>query len=252
MKIKREKVLNLILPLVSLTCLVTIWAIAASAINSEYILPSVKDTMENLVMLLFKSEFYKAFFSTLFRSFISFIISFSLAFILAYMTYKIKAVKRVISPIISVMRALPTIAIVLLLLFWTNSKIAPIIVTMLVVLPTSYTQFEGAFFILDTTVIEAGRVDGASEKQVFLHIELPLIMPTVLLSIGSGISLNFKLMVAAEVISQTAYSLGYLLNTSKVYFEIAKMLAIVTVTVIFGVLTEAVFNKLSKISGNWK
>ena len=150
------------------------------------------------------------------------------------------------------MRALPTIAVVLLLLFWTNSKIAPIIVTMLVVLPTTYTHIESAFFALDKTVLEAGRVDGANEKNVFLKIELPQILPSIYSAVGSGISLNFKLMVAAEVISQTANSLGYMLNTSKVYFEIANMLAIVCFAVIFGLIVEIVFSRLSKKSSAWK
>ena len=59
-------------------------------------------------------------------------------------------------------------------------------------------------------------------------------------------------MVADEVISQTAYSLGYMLNTSKIYFETATMLALVLATVVFGVLIETLFNKLSSKSGEWK
>ena len=77
-------------------------------------------------------------------------------------------------------------------------------------------------------------------------------LPSVLRAIGSGISLNFKLMVAAEVISQTANSIGYMLNLSKVYFETAQMLALVCTTVLFGVVMETVFNYLSKKAGDWQ
>ncbi len=252
MKRKIDRILNLILLIISILAIVLFWAIASAVIDSEYILPSVKDTVEKFFALFLSREFYRAFLSTLFRSFISFIISFSLAFVLAVISIKVKHAKSVIFPFISIMRALPTIAIVLLLLFWTNSKVAPIIVTLLVVLPTSYTHIESAFFSLDKTVMEAGRVDGADEKAVFNHIELPQILPATYSSIGSGISLSFKLMVAAEVLSQTAYSIGYLLNTSKIYFEIAQMLAIVLVAIIFGVIIETLFNFLSKKAGEWK
>lgn len=246
MKRNRERILNLILPAISIFAVIIIWAVASSIIDSEYILPSISKTMQEFFALFVSAKFYAAFFSTLLRSLIAFIISFFLAFILAVLSVKLNNAKRVIFPIISILRALPTIAVVLLLLFWTNSLVAPIIVTLLVVLPTSYTHIESAFFALDKTVEEAGRVDGADEKGVFYYIQLPQVLPAIYSGIGSGISLNFKLMVAAEVISQTAYSIGYMLNTSKVYFEIAEMLAIVLVAVIFGMIIETIFNKLSK------
>ena len=248
----KEKLLNLIIPLVSVGVILLVWAVAAFKIDSEYILPSVTQTAEEFFALLKSKEFYVSLFLTLFRSFVAFTVSFVLAFGFAILANKIKYFRSIISPIISIMRALPTIAIVLLLLFWTNSKVAPIIVTAIVVLPTLYTHIDSALFSLDKTVAEAGRVDGANEKAVFKLIELPQIAPAIYSGVGSGISLNLKLMVAAEVIAQTAKSIGYLLNTSKVYFEVAQMLAIVCFVVILGVIIESVFNRLSKKSGDWK
>ena len=95
-------------------------------------------------------------------------------------------------------------------------------------------------------------MDGTDNKQSFMLVRLPQALPTVYSSVGGGISLNIKLMVAAEVIAATANSLGFLLNSSKVYFEIATMLAIVLITVVIGCVVEGVFNKLSKKAGEWK
>ena len=252
MKGEQNKILNLILPVISVLVIILAWWIASASINNNFILPSVKETMEEFFALFLDKQFYLAFFLTFLRSFIAFIVSFALAFLLAILSNKIVCVKKAIAPIISITRALPTIAIVLLLLLWTNSSIAPVIVTMLVVFPTIYTHLYSAFCSLDKTVEEAGRVDGANEFQVFKNIELSQALPTIYSAIGSGISLNFKLMVAAEVISQTANSIGYMLNTSKVYFETAQMLAIVCSSVILGVIIEAVFNVLSKKAGEWR
>lgn len=252
MKEKSVKIINKILPVLTILFLIGVWSIVAVGVNSEYILPSVKTTAEKFFAQFLSTAFYHAFFLTLLRSLIAFIIAFALAFLLAVAVVKTRFIRGVVAPIMSVMRALPTIAVVLLLLFWTNSQVAPVVVTMLVVLPTLYTHLESAFGGLDKTVIEAGRVDGADEIKVFSKIELPQAMPSVFSAIGSGISLNFKLMVAAEVIAQTANSLGYLLNTAKVYFEIAEMLATVCVAVLFGVIIEWVFGVLSKKSGEWR
>ena len=252
MKDKRAKTLNLILPVATVGLLVVVWGIASAIIDTEFILPSVSQTLEKFLALFLDVNFYRSFFGSVLRSLIAFIFSFIIAFLSAIISQKARSIKSCIDTLMSIIRSLPTIAVILLILFWTNSKVAPVIVTVLVVLPTTYTHLINAFNSLDKTVAEAGRVDGADEKQVFLDIELPQALPSIYTAIGSGISLSFKLMVAAEVIAQTANSIGYMLNTSKVYFEMAEMTALVLTAVIFGIIVETVFNYFSKRSGSFK
>ena len=245
---KINKLLNVILPILTVVAIIVLWSVLSVTTQSEYLLPSVSKTAEALVSLLGDGEFYISLLNTLLRSLIGFAFSFASAFSLSVLSVKFKLAERVISTVISVVRALPTIAVVLLLLIWTNSLIAPVVVTTLVVMPTLYTQIFGALQGLDKQYAEASRVDGANELQVFFHIELPLVSSTVYQAIGSGISLNFKLMVAAEVLAQTAYSLGYMLNISKIYYQTATMFALVVVAVLIGVVVEAVFNRLSLLA----
>lgn len=249
---KLSKFINLILPIITFGAIFLIWSVASAIIDSEYLLPSVRQTLNALFLLLKGKEFYISFAHTFLRSIISFALSFALGFLLAFLRSRIPLLKRVIEPFVGVIRALPTIAVILLLLFWTNSKIAPIIVTMIVVFPTSYTHLYSAFASVEKGAVEAGMVDGANGKQLFAFIEFPQIAPIFFEAIGSGISLNFKLMVAAEVLAQTAKSLGYMLNTSKVYFEIAQMMALVLVAVAVSVLIEFIFNKISARTGDWR
>ena len=250
---KSKKTLeNLILPAISVLCIVLIWAVASKITDSEYILPSVLTTLKATFGVLSSAKFYGALLSTLLRVLIAFSISFVLAFALALLGYKSSKAKKIISPIISIIRALPTIAVVLLLLFWTNSFIAPVIVTILVVLPTIYTGVVNALEGLDKDLIEMCNVFGVSKKQTFLSVQLPAIMPSMLTVIGAGLSLNLKLMVAAEVLSATVKSVGNLLNYASYNGEMAQMLAIVLITVILGVVIEAIFNALSKKAGEWK
>ena len=83
-------------------------------------------------------------------------------------------------------------------------------------------------------------------------VALPEIMPEFLNTVGSNLSLNLKLMVAAEVIASTANSLGVMLNQGKVYFETAQMLSIVAVIVIIGLIIEYLFRFISKKVGKWQ
>ncbi len=249
---KANKLFNLILPILTIICIIIVWTVAASLVDSEYILPNPLLALKAFTQLLSSSEFYLSLLGTLLRSLISFIISFILAFIFAILSKKFPNGKGAINTLISVIRALPTVAIVLLLLFWTNSFIAPIVVTLLVVLPTLYTNIYNSLEEVDNELLTMCKLYKVPKKQVFFKVQLPQIMPSMLLAIGSGLSLNIKLMVAAEVLSATANSIGYMLNTSKVYFEIATMIAIVCVCVVIGLLIELIFSLLSKRAGKWK
>ena len=249
---KFSRLLNFLLPIIALLSVLLVWVVASAVVDSEYILPSVGQTVSALFSVLGRGEFYLAFLFTLLRSMIAFIISFTLAFVLSFFCVRNTIVRKVVEPIISVIRALPTIAVILLLLFWTNSKVAPVVVTLLVVLPTSYTHLISAFESIDKTAVEASLVDGADQKQSFTFVEFPQIAPAFFKAIGGGVSLNFKLMGAAEVLAQTANSIGYMLNASKVYFEIPTLMALVLVAVVFGVVVEFIFNKISFKLGEWK
>ena len=123
---------------------------------------------------------------------------------------------------------------------------------MLVVMPTSYTHIKGAIDGVNKITLEAAMVDGAGRKELFFKIELPQIAPDLCSITGSGIALNFKLMVAAEVLSTTVKSLGTMLNMASYSFEVATILALTVVVLILGLIVEFIFNALSKKAGEWK
>lgn len=249
---KNFKWQNLILPIATILCLIAIWSAVSLITNSEYILPSFFKTLSVAFSLLGQGKFYLAFLMTLVRTIIAFVLSFSLAFALAFLSIKSKTAEKIISPLISIIRALPTIAVVLLLLFWTNSFIAPIIVTMLVVLPTSFNSVKDALSGVDEQILQALRLFNVDKKKIFYKVQLPQITPPMLSAIGAGISLNLKLMVAAEVLSATVRSIGSLLNSASYNGEISTMIALVLITVVVGVAIESTFNMLAKRAGKWK
>ncbi len=248
---KLNKLLNLILPMFTILFLLVVWSMVAKAYDNEYVVPTVESTLKELVKLFGEKKFYIALGATLLRSVIAFLLSFLLSFILAYFASKRLWAEKLILPIISITRTLPTLAIAWLILFWTNDKIAPIVITMLVVLPTSYTQIKGALESVNKNTIEAGKVDGAGWGKALFKIELPQIAPDIYNVVGSGLALNLKLMVAAEVLSATIKSLGNMINLA-MPFEVAKTIALTIVVLLLGLIIEFLFNKLSKLAGRWK
>ena len=247
-----NRLLNLITPLISILCIVILWIILALLVNNRYLMPGFFTTVKECFRLFTIGEFYHALFGTLLRSVIAFLISFILAVCLAVLTYKKPKLARCIAPIISIIRVLPTIAIVLIVLVWTSSFIAPIIVTFLVVFPTLYLNVKNALDGVDKEQLEMLKVFRVEKKQVLKRVVFPQIAPPIILAIGAGLALNIKLMVAAEVLSYTVNSIGNLLQLSKIYDQMATMMALVLVTVIIGLLIEWLFVFISKKVGKWQ
>ncbi len=252
MKDKRDKILSIALPIVSILIVLIVWTVASVMAGSEYILPNIKQTAVALWQVLKSGEFYLSLALTLLRTLIAFVISFLLAFLFTFLTKRYKTCKGIINPIISILRALPTVAVVLILLFWTNSQVAPVIVTMLVVLPTIYNGLCALYDGVDKGQLLMCKAFNVPKKEVTKKVILPQIAPSLCLSIGANLSLNLKLMVAAEVLSATANSIGLMLNTSKVFFEMSSLLALVCVCIVFGLLIEWAFSLISKKVGKWQ
>lgn len=249
---KKRKILTSLLPLLVIAILFLIWFVVGVIVNNQYLFPSIASVFSSLVEVLKEGAFYLAYLSTLLRSVIAFAISFLLALGLALLSRKFAYFERAVSPIIKIIRALPTVAIALLLVFWTNSLIAPVIVTMLVVFPTMFVNVRQSLDMVDNGQIQMLKTFKVSQKEILFKVEIPQIAPSMLQAMGSGLSLNLKLMVAAEVLSATYLAIGDFLSNAKYNAEIAKMMAIVLICVLTGLLIELVFSLISKKVGRWQ
>lgn len=252
MKNKKKQLLNLIPTTISISCLILVWTIASTATNDEKVLPSFLDTVKKFFLLFSYGEFYLSYFGTLLRSLISFLISFLLGLFLVWIFQKHKTIKKFIEPIMAIIRVLPTIAVVSLLVLWTNDFVAPIIVTILVVLPTTFVNLSNAFNGIDRDAIKMCEFFSVSKKEILLKVQLPQIAPALYSSIGAGLSLNLKLMVAAEVLAFTASSVGNFIYLSKLYDQTVTMMALVLSVVITGLIIELIFSLFSKKAGQWQ
>ncbi len=241
-----EKALNIVLPIITVGAIILIWVVAAASADNSFVLPTVGETFAAAFKLFARGEFYRAFFTTLLRSLIAFAISFALAFGAAWLSYKFKLAAKALQPLIVIIRVLPTVAVVLLLVLWSTSRVAAVIVTMLVIFPTLFENIFAALNGIDNELVEMCSVFNVDKKTTLSKVVLPMVAPEFIAAVGAGITLSLKLMVAAEVLAHTPRSMGYMLNTAKEYFEIPEMMALVLITVVAGLIIGLTFKFLSE------
>ena len=235
----RRKLLNLLFPIGAVAVLVAIWAIAAAAAGDRLILPSPAETAAEFFRMSGGKtcgEFGAAFGMTLVRSLLAYVCAGAAAFVLAFLSRN-GYVRRALYPIFSVLRAVPTMAVIFLFLIWVRARWSPVWVAVTVLLPTMYAAFNQAFDAFDAGLEEMSRVYRVPLRVRLQKMYVPLLLPPLIDSL-SFLSLSIKLVVAAEALAMTATSLGALLYNANITFETARLLAVSLAAVLAGFVID--------------
>ncbi|HHT83396.1 MAG: ABC transporter permease [Christensenellales bacterium] len=249
---KLKNYLNLLYPLIALAVFFAVWLIAAEIIKIEVILPHPAQAFKQLLLLVKTMDFWTAIGHTLLRTFISFFISMSLALLLAALSSLFKPVYFLLSPLVIISRAVPTMSVILLSLIWFTSDITPMFIAFLIVFPMLYAGFYSAINNIDKDLIEMSKLYKVSKRIIVTKFYIPYIMPSFFDSVRSAISLNVKLIIAAEVLSQTRHSMGVMMQISKQYLDTASLIAWTIAAIVLSYLLEIAVAVLKKLCVRWK
>ena len=228
--------------LAALGFLLLVWWIAYSTIQNELIVPKISDCLKEMAELLGKNWFWKYFFATIGRVVLAFVISFVFALIFAIIAYMVPSFEKIFAPIVTALRSLPTLAVTLVLLTLFKAGGTPVAVAFLALFPMLYTGILAALSGIDKQLIDISRVYGASLWGRVRRVYLPLTAPYVLREAGGAMSFAIKLVVSAEVLANTARSLGGMMQEAKIYEEIPQLFALVSVSFVIGLVMELVMN----------
>lgn len=242
---------NIILSFSAFALMWIIWLIAYYSVKNDYIIPSISDTAASFGKCLTSGSFWLAFLNTVLRTLLSFGVSFVLSVVLVVIGIIFKAGSSFIKPFMSVMRTLPTLAVIIILLFWTSPAVAPLIVTSLVLFPIIYSQINSAVSGIDEGITEMAKVYNIGKSERVTKIYLPLISPAILSQTGANISLGIKVMISAEVLAGTYRSLGGLMQNARFYIDIPRLAALTILAVIIGILIDLCFSAIERVTFKW-
>lgn len=248
--IKKRK-LNIICSAAAVALVLLVWVIAYYSVRNDYLVPSFTATAVSFFECVKSGGFWLSVLNTLLRTFIAFIISFAVAACLAVFSIVSKAFRAFIKPFTICLRTLPTLAVILILLIWTNPLVAPVIVTVLVLFPMIYSQIIAAADSIDGGLIEMASVYGVSVRDRIFKIYLPVTAPNILSQAGANISFGLKIMISAEVLANTYNSLGGMMQTARLYAEMPRLAALTVIAVIVGLAVDIAFSQLERITFKW-
>lgn len=217
-----------------------VWAVAAAAVGSQFILPDIRSTFDALGTLFFERSFAVGLAGTLFRCALGYAISVAIFFVLFFFSTAFKGFGRVAEPIVAALRTLPTLALSLILAVWVGGYTMPVVLGVLVIMPILYSSAKARIATIDRELGEICVILGAGKWQKFRALWFPHLAAALPESLASAFSYNIKAVIGAEILASTADSLGMLMNGSYAYLQTANLIALTLVAVVVSVACEFV------------
>ena len=242
-----NKVFTKLAPFIAIVIVIAAWHIIAVCMGIPIIVPTPADTITKMLEVFTTSAFLRGVANSLLRAFLSFSIAFLLATALALLSSLSDFFDRFFYPIVVLVRATPTMSIIFLCLIWFSSKISPMIVATAVIFPTMYASILTAIKSCDKKLLEMSAVYNVPTKVKVFKLYLPYVSDKIFSDAVNALSLNLKLIVAAEALAATANSLGRLMQNAKANLETATLFAYTVAAIILSYLLEVLLKLLRRL-----
>ncbi len=229
-----------------------IWEGVALYIDNSLLFPRVSEIFLSLKNLVASGDFTLILWNTLSRFFISIVFSLILAIIFSVASYRYEVISFLLFPFIIFLRAVPTIAIIIVVLIWSSVERVPIVVGMLILFPILYESILGGIKNVDKNLLKMSKVFKVPTKRVVRDIYIPSIYYSISSNIPSYIGLTFKVIIAGEVLSQESLSIGGEIFINKIYLESSNIFAWIIVVIVLNYLLEKGLKTINSRVCRWE
>lgn len=246
-KTAKHIALNIFYPLLAFGIMLAVWAIAAKVKNNAFILPSPDVVLKKFFTLGGSQAFWQSVGYTLLRTFLCFLLSFALALILAAASGLFNPLHRVLSPIVSFLRAAPTVAVILILYAFMESSSMAIAVGFLIAFPIMYSSFYSSIVGVDRDLLNMAKLYKVRPLDKILYIYLPSVADCLFDTSRATLSLTLKVVIAAEILVSISLSIGEKIQVAYATFNVSYLLAWTLIAIVFSFVLEGVVSILKKL-----
>lgn len=226
--------------------IVILWAVVSNIVDSSIKLPSPSETFHSLLRIISNENFITQIMNSLNRVMIGYIIAFVFAVMLGMVAGFVLPFYYLLKPLFLIMRAMPTMATILLSLIWFKREISPILVGILIVFPIVYSSVVNNIRNLDKQLLEMVEIYQLNFSNKLKHLYLPSIRSSLVSVAAATMGLNIKVNIAAEVLSQPRFSIGTGFQMEKVALNTSGVIAWAVITIIIAAFFELAIERIGK------
>lgn len=217
---------------------ITVWFLGAKAVNNSILLATPSQAFAELISMFGNAEFYRTVGCSLIRIAGGFCSGFIAALILALFGSRFTFLEEILSPVMTLLKAVPVASFVVLLLIWWGSSFLAVAVCFVVVLPNIYINTLEGLKNTDKQLLQMAQVFHMPLKNRLFYIYRPSLAPFLYSGMKISLGMCWKSGVAAEVIGTPDHSIGEGLYLSKIYLNTAGVFAWTAVVILLSVIFE--------------
>jgi NitT/TauT family transport system permease protein len=226
--------------------LMALWQLGSAVIGKAIILPSPGQAFVAFMELLASADFIRAFLATATRGLLAFGLAMTLGCVCGFLAGLSSRFKAFLSLPLTVMRAIPVLAIILLAMIWLPQGQVPVFAAFIMAFPVIFDHVSSGVHNVDQRLVDMARSFNTPVRDINLLIRLPAMMPTALAAARSAIGLCLKVVIAGEVLSQPQAAIGTGLHEARIMLETARVFAWAACGIILCGLAEGLFALLAR------
>ena len=224
---------------------IALWEIIAIRTNNSYFMPRVSETAEALRTLLRTEGFMKYVFTSLSRVAIGLILGIIFGVILATVCHLVPFSDTFVSPLITVMKATPVAAIILILWFTLSNAELAIFVVFLMVTPIVWQNVYDGFKSISDEMREVCEIFEIPFAKRMRILVLPEIIKYLIPAIITSVGLAWKAEIAAEIMTYS--NIGQSIDDFKtLHLDTPSVFAWAVVIVVMSLILESIIKYLLK------
>ena len=155
----------------SLIFWIILWQIIAEKINQELLLASPLAVLKQTVISAFERNFWERVLFSYFHIMSGFFIAIFTGIILAVLSYNFKLIRILLHPLIASIRSVPTAAVIILFLIWTDVKNLSVMVSVFMTLPIIYVSILKGLEEVDKNLLEIDSSSGKNSQIEVPHVD---------------------------------------------------------------------------------
>ena len=223
------------------------WEVAARLVGAVIVLPGPAAAMMALWAQIITPAFYSHLLATLLRALAGFAIAFVVGLAWGLVAGSGGTLRTVLRPLLVLIRATPVIAVILLALIWFRANVAPVVVTLLMVVPVIVENVAAGVRAASGELLEMASLFGVPRSRRLRQLTLPALRPYLFAGAHSGLGMAFKVTVAAEVLVQPGQALGGAMQEARFYLDTPRILALTVAVIALSALAEAVLQIVERL-----
>lgn len=226
-----------------------LWTAASRLVASSLVLPGPYEVLGASAALAGKGSFWLAVGGSFLRVAEAFLVSLLLGTVSGLLSALFPAFEDVLAPTLTVVRATPVLALILIAMFWLPTGIVPVFAAFLMAFPVVHTSSRAGVLSLDPELLEMAKVFKVPAKVRLFRLRLPAARRHILAGAKNALGLCWKVVVAGEVLAQPRRALGTGLQDQRLSLDTAGVFAWAIATVLFCGLSEYLLGLLVRRTG---